>query len=99
MHKAIILLKKIPKGKVTTYGELARAAKTSSRAVGSIMRSNKHPEEYPCYKVIASDGSLGGYCGAVSGASLKKKIQLLKKDGIELKNGKIDLNKYLHKFS
>jgi len=95
ISKAILLLKKIPKGKVTTYGILAKKCKTSARAVGAIMRSNKHPEGYPCFKVIASDGSLGGYCGKMNS---KKKTQLLKNDGIEIKNGKINLQKYLHKF-
>ncbi len=98
MHKAIVLLKKIPKGKITTYAALAKACNTSPRAVGSIMRSNQRPEEYPCFKVIASDGSLGGYCGATSGKQIEKKIRLLKKDGIEIKNGRIDLKKYLHRF-
>jgi len=99
MHKAILLLKKIPKGKVTTYGELARAAKTSARAVGSIMRSNEHPDEYPCYKVVSADGNIGGYCGETSGKQIEKKIKLLKNDGIEIKNGKINLKKHLHKFN
>ena len=98
MHKALILLKEIPKGKVTSYKELAKACKTSPRAIGSIMRSNKHPDEYPCYKVVSASGGLGGYCGAVSGKHIQKKINLLKKDGIEIKNGKID-KKYLNKFS
>lgn len=95
-HKAILLLKEIPSGKVTTYGELALACMTSPRAVGSIMRSNEHPDEYPCYKVIMSSGEIGGYCGS---SNNKRKIALLKKDGVKIKNGKIDMKKHLHKFN
>ena len=95
MRSPILLLKKIPRGKVTTYGELAKACNTSPRAVGAIMRSNKRPEIYPCYKVVMADGSLGGYCGSMNN---KKKISLLRKNGIVIKNGKIDLKKYLYKF-
>ena len=93
--KVLELLRKIPAGKVTTYKELARACKTSPRAVGRILRNNKQPERYPCYKVVMSDGSLGGYCGI---AHSKKKIALLKKDGIVVKDGKIDLEKHCHRF-
>lgn len=93
MHNAIRLLKKIPKGKVTTYKELAEAAKTHPRAVGTIMHANRFPSEYPCYKVVMSDGRIGGYGGGV-----KKKIKLLKKDGITVKKGRIDLGVHLFKF-
>lgn len=92
------MLRKIPKGKVTTYGELARAGKTSPRAVGQIMRNNPHPEIYPCYKVVRSDGSLGGYDGCTKGNKMDKKIKLLKRDGIIITNSKIDLGKYIHRF-
>ena len=92
------LLTEIPKGKITTYGALAKAAKTRPRAVGQIMRNNKHPEKYPCYKVVKSTGELGGYDGCVKGSKLNKKINLLKKDGIEIKDGKIDLKRFMHSF-
>ncbi len=92
MHRAIELLKKIPRGKIITYKELARATGTHPRAIGAVMHSNKSPVEFPCYKVIMSDGRLGGY-----GGGIKKKIKLLKKDGIILKNGKIDLEKHMFK--
>jgi methylated-DNA-[protein]-cysteine S-methyltransferase len=98
MHKALLLLRRIPRGKVTTYGELARATKSSPRAVGQIMRRNPHPELYPCYKVVASDGKVHGYSGCLKGAKIGKKIDLLQKDGITVEKGKIDLEKYLHKF-
>ncbi|MBI4167571.1 MAG: MGMT family protein [Candidatus Aenigmarchaeota archaeon] len=92
MHKVIELLKRIPKGKVTTYKELAKVAKTHPRAVGTIMHSNEFPAKYPCYKVVMSDGRIGGYNGRID-----KKIKLLKKDGIIVKNGKIDLGKHMFK--
>ena len=92
------MLTKIPRGKVTTYGALARATGSSPRAVGQIMRRNEHPETYPCYKVVSSSGKVHGYSGCLKGAKVNKKIRMLKKDGIEIVNGKIDLSKYGHKF-
>jgi len=93
MKKVYELLKRVPKGKVTTYGELARAAKTSPRAVGALMKANPYAPAVPCHRVIMSNGSLGGFAGGV-----KKKISMLKSEGIEIKNGRIDLKKYLHRF-
>lgn len=83
-EKVLLHLTKIPKGKITTYGLLAKKFNTSPRAIGKIMNSNKHPDKYPCYKVIMSDGSLGGY-----GLGIEKKIKLLKKDNIKIKNNKV----------
>ncbi len=99
MHRALLLLRKIPKGKITTYGELARAMGSSPRAIGQVMRRNKHPEIYPCYKVVSSNGKIHGYDGCLKGEKVDRKIMLLKKDGIETRNGRVDLSKHLHKFS
>ncbi|UCG95332.1 MAG: MGMT family protein, partial [archaeon] len=65
------------------------------RAVGMVLAANREPEKYPCYRIVRSDGSIGGYSGT---GGVKKKVQLLKKDGIEIRNGKVDLKKCLHKF-
>lgn len=83
------ILIKVPKGKVISYKRLAELAGNpkAARAVGNIMKHNKKPEEIPCYKVVKSNGEIGGYSGI---GGLKRKIELLKKDGIEIKNGKID---------
>ena len=89
MHQALLLLRKIPKGKVTTYGALAKAVNSSPRAIGQVMRHNEHPELYPCYKVIKNSGDLGGYSGRTKGTKIKDKIKLLKLDGIVVKNNKI----------
>ena len=99
MHPALKLLRKIPKGKVTTYGELARVTKSSPRAIGQVMRNNKHPELYPCYKVVASSGKIHGYDGCLKGTKISRKTSLLEKDGIVVEKGQIDLKKYKHKFS
>ena len=94
MHKALLLLTKVPKNKVVTYKELSRVCKTSPRAIGMIMKTNQHPEKYPCYKVVGSSGDLGGYSGK---GGLKTKINLLQKDGIAIVNGKVD-RKFFHGF-
>jgi methylated-DNA-[protein]-cysteine S-methyltransferase len=94
--KVLGLVRKVPKGKVTTYKEIGKALCGKGqiyRAVGRALHDNKTPVIIPCHRVICSDGSLGGYS-----RGLNKKIELLKKEGIEIKNNKIDLKKYLHKF-
>jgi methylated-DNA-[protein]-cysteine S-methyltransferase len=94
MHQAILLLKKIPKGRVTTYKELAWVCGTSPRAIGSIMGSNTDPINYPCYKVVAASGALGGYSAP---GGCKKKAQLLRADGVEIREDKVD-QKYFYTF-
>jgi len=63
------------------------------RAVGNAMNKNPYAPEVPCHRVIKSNGFVGGFASGP-----KKKIQMLKKEGIEIKNNKIDLKKYLYKF-
>lgn len=94
MHKAVLLLKKIPEGRVATYKELARVCGTSPRAIGRIMAKNPDPINYPCYKIVSSKGELCGYSGR---GGLKGKEALLKKEGIYVMSGRID-KKYFYKF-
>ncbi len=91
-QKLWALLKRIPKGKVTTYGELARLCDTSPRAIGAMLHSNPDPDGTPCYKVVMSDGRLGGF-----GRGAPDKRLRLKKDGIDVNNGRIaDFEARLH---
>ena len=74
-------LKKIPKGTVKTYSEIARAVgkPLAVRAVANAIAKNPYPIQIPCHRVIRSDGSLGGYSGI---GGVKKKKNLLRKEGI-----------------
>ncbi|MEK6983833.1 MAG: MGMT family protein [Nanoarchaeota archaeon] len=91
-EKIYCLLKKIPKGKVTTYKILAEAAGTKAyRAVGQAMRCNPYAPVVPCHRVVKSDGSIGGFAGSINpnGKEVRKKIAMLGKEGIATKNRKI----------
>lgn len=85
------LAKRIPQGKVATYGQLAILAGSpgAARAVGMCMKTNEHPEIIPCYKVVASDGSLTGYS---AGKGVITKKEKLLRDGVKFKNDKVDLS-------
>ncbi|MEK6825407.1 MAG: MGMT family protein [Nanoarchaeota archaeon] len=84
------LLKKVPKGKVTTYKALAHALGTRAyRAVGNAMNKNPYAPDVPCHRVVGSDGSLVGFA-----SSLKNKEKLLKSEGVVIEKGKIDLEKF-----
>ncbi|MCD6092562.1 MAG: endonuclease V [Candidatus Aenigmarchaeota archaeon] len=80
------MLRQIPKGKATTYKALAVALgdENAARAIGRILHNNKNLVKFPCYKVVESDGGLGGYS-----LGADEKIKRLKNDGIEIKNKKI----------
>lgn len=86
-------VKKIPRGKVATYGRVAQLAgdKKMARAVGNALHRNPDPENIPCYRVVNSKGELAGEF-AFGGVGAQAK--LLMADGIEVINGKVDLNKY-----
>ena len=86
LRKMQLLLLKIPKGKVVSYKEIARKLKIHPRTAGRLVGSNPDGNRYPCYKVVYSDGRLGGYS---TPKGVKEKARRLKKDGIAIKNGKI----------
>lgn len=90
------LTAKIPLGKVSTYKMLAQALKKpqASRAVGNALNKNPFAPQVPCHRVIRSNGEIGGFANG----SQQKKI-LLKKEGLEIVNNKIDLVKYGYKFT
>jgi len=94
-ERCYALLLKIPKGKVTTYKEIANALGTKAyRAVGNAMNKNPNPITSPCHRVVKTDGSLGGYAFGSD-----KKIALLKSEGISIQNNKIaDFNNKLYRF-
>ncbi len=80
------LLKKVPKGKITTYKEIARALKTKAyRAVGNAMNKNPYAPKVACHRVVNSNGEVGGF-----ESGTKKKIEMLKREGIKIKNNKIE---------
>ncbi len=99
------LCKKVPRGKVTTYKLLAEAAGTKGyRAVGNAL--NKNPmtlfakgsiqkrDIVPCHRVVDSNGHLHGFA-----RGLRKKAEMLRSEGIEIKKNKIaDFEKTLYKF-
>jgi len=66
-------LKKIEKGKVKTYGEIAKKLKISPRYVGRVCGKNNHLLLVPCHRIIRSDKTLGGF-SAPGGVKLKKKL-------------------------
>jgi len=83
---------KIPKGKVSTYKSIAEAMGTKAyRAVGQALRKNPYAPKVPCHRVIASDGSIGGFMGKHQGPSIKKKITMLKREGVGVKGNKISM--------
>ena len=89
-------LLEVPKGQITTYGELAKAVglKNGQRIVGKIMNKNPYPVIIPCHRVVMSTGKIGGYA---YGEQIK--INLLNDEGIQIKNGKIiDLEKKVYLF-
>jgi methylated-DNA-[protein]-cysteine S-methyltransferase len=89
-------LLQVPKGQVTTYGELSKAVglKNGQRVVGKIMNKNPYPVIIPCHRVVMSTGKIGGYA---YGEHVK--IKLLNDEGVQIKNGKIlDLENKIYRF-
>ena len=86
-------VKKIPRGKVATYGRVAELAGNPrmSRAVGNALHKNPDPEHIPCYRVVNAKGELAE-AFVFGGVNMQEK--LLEADGIEVVNGRVDLEKY-----
>jgi methylated-DNA-[protein]-cysteine S-methyltransferase len=93
--------RRVPKGKVSTYKEIAKALNTKAYcAVGNALNRNPYgawscsgEKMVPCHRVVNSDGRIGGF--AKGG---EEKIRMLESEGVEVKAGKVDLERYLHSF-
>ena len=87
------VVKKIPRGKVTTYGDIAKilGRPRLSKAVGYALHVNPDPDGTPCYRVVNRHGELAK-AFAFGGENVQK--ILLENDGIKVENGRVDLEKY-----
>lgn len=86
-------VKKIPVGKVATYGRVAELAgdKKMARAVGNALHKNPEPGVIPCHRVVNAKGELAG---AFAFGGLDAQAKLLEAEGVEVENGIVDLKKY-----
>ncbi len=80
------LVRQIPPGRVSTYGAVAGALgdTIAARAVGRMMNQNPDADDMPCFKIVYSDGRLGGF-----GLGIQDKIRRLNQDSIQVENGRI----------
>ena len=77
-------LSKIPRGYVTSYGEIAEYLGTKAvRAVGTAVGKNPNAPEVPCHRVVRSSGALGNYSGE---GGVTTKIRLLREEGVFVEN-------------
>ncbi|MDP7975135.1 MAG: endonuclease V [TACK group archaeon] len=81
----------IPKGRVTTYGRIARALgdQAAARAVGKALSRNPRAPDIPCHRVVMADGGLGGYAFGAENKSLR-----LKSEGVDVGESGVDLGVY-----
>ncbi len=93
---------RIPRGKVTTYKELARAVgrPRAWRAVANALARNPTPVKIPCHRVVRSDGGMGGYTLGTGDkrAGIARKMELLGAEGVAVQGQKVDLSRYLFRF-
>ncbi len=86
-------VKRIPAGRVATYGQVAQMAgdKRMARAVGNALHKNPDPDGIPCFRVVNAKGELSGeFAFGGKGAQAK----LLLSDGVEVRDGKVDLERF-----
>lgn len=94
-EKIYEVVKRIPKGRVATYGQIAALAgnRRLSRVVGYALHVNPDPENIPCYRVVNRFGEVSR-AFAFGGENMQ--ITLLRADGIEVSDeGKVDINTYI----
>ena len=85
--KILQALLEIPKWKVTSYKNLAIKFAVHPRKIASVMRYNKEPWVYPCYKVLADSWKISWYN---TDRGVIEKIEKLESDGVKIQDGKVD---------
>lgn len=89
------VVRTIPKGRVSTYGSVAKlTGRGTARSVGTALAKNPFAPEVPCHRVVRADGTLGGFNGETEGPEMMKKTRLLKSEGVEVRDGSIDLSRF-----
>jgi methylated-DNA-[protein]-cysteine S-methyltransferase len=90
------VVRKIPRGKVSTYKAIARALgdERKARAVGRALARNPEPIKVPCHRVVRSDLTLGGYS-----LGLERKRRLLEEEGVVIRKGRVDASCLFEAFS
>lgn len=83
-RSTLLALLQVPRGHYTTYAALATFLHSSPRAVGNAMRNNPFAPTVPCHRVLASDGSIGGFGGEWGeGERVREKVRLLREEGVK----------------
>lgn len=86
------VVKQIPKGKVATYGQIAKlAGVTNPRLVGSFLHKNPDPKTIPCHRVVNAQGKLAK---AFAFGGMKGQKNTLQKEGVEVNNGAVNLLRF-----
>lgn len=86
-QKVWALTCRVPRGKVTTYGEIARKLGGNAyRAVGNALNHNPYAPQVPCHRVVGSDGKLTGFAGGIP-----KKHKMLVAEGVAMNGQRVDL--------
>lgn len=90
------VLLSVPSGRWTTYSAMATFLGSSARAVGNAMRTNPFAPEVPCHRVLAANGTLGGYKGEwkvdghkAGGGFCEEKRLRLEEEGVVFVDGKV----------
>ncbi|KAL8631519.1 hypothetical protein Q9189_002737 [Teloschistes chrysophthalmus] len=93
-RRVLLALCQVPSGHFTTYAALAEHLSSSARAVGNGLRNNPFAPRVPCHRVVASDGSLGGFGGewGIDGKFAGEKIKLLRAEGVvvDARKGRVE---------
>lgn len=80
-RKVYLALLDVPRGETISYKELGlKIGCRSAQAIGQALKRNPFAPEVPCHRVIASDGSIGGFHGQRDGEMIEKKIKLLEEE-------------------